>query len=249
MKIGFKLCFESGILDGEYYEQLFEQFVKFTPNRFVINHSVRNWNEKKHLKIIKDCKKNDYLIVSNNENIFITTDTSSDHPHRSTTIIQNIDIFNPANDEVKEFIDRDGFVAAYLYDEGYVNVQSTEYENNLKEREDLLLSSVKDTPYYFDESGFKVYDISHNPGREQLIGYTWLLSCWKMWFGEGFYHLVSKERLLAFPDAYKKEELPNGQVYIQLFENIEDSMSEEARKKQWDWRSWLKFDDLVKNYP
>jgi hypothetical protein len=70
-----------------------------------------------------------------------------------------------------------------------------------------------------------------------------------MWFGESFYKIVSKERLLSFPFAYKIEELPTGQVFVQLFEHIEDSSSIEAQKVQTAWKEWLDFDYLEKMYP
>jgi hypothetical protein len=248
MKIGLDLCFEKGRLDGSFYLEIVNKYVTFSPKRFLINHSMRKWDDIKSKKIISKCDLNENVIIGSDEGYFMSVNSGSKHPHRSISIVQNRNVFNPTNDEIDVFSNSKGFVSAYLYDEEYVNVQSTEFDSTIKAL-NLPLDSIKHTPYFINNTGFKEYDIRHNPGRRELIGYTWLCAAWKMWFGEGFYHLVAKEKVLSFPDAYEIKELSNGQVYIQLFEHVEDSATKEAQEKQWAWRRWLDFDKLVEMYP
>lgn len=232
MKIELCLCFEQGSLDGSFYLALLNKYIAFSPERFLINHSMKKWNDIKSKKKLSQCGSAEDIILGADDGYFMALNTGSKHPHRVINILQHSNAFNPTNGEIEAFISRDKFVSAYLYDHDYVNVQSTESDTTIRAL-NLPIDSIKYTPYFINSRGFKEYDISHNPGRSHLIGYTFLCPAWKMWFGEGFYHLVSKERLLSFPDAYEVKELSNGQVYVQLFENIEDNASKHAQEKQW----------------
>lgn len=71
---------------------------------------------------------------------------------------------------------------------------------------------------------------------------------WKMWFGEQFFKLVSKERILSFPHASEIKELPNGQVYVQLYDKIDEPHTPDNIIRQWKWREWLDYDGLEKKY-
>ena len=70
-----------------------------------------------------------------------------------------------------------------------------------------------------------------------------------MWFGKDFYHLIPKERILAFPNAIEIKELNDDIVYVHLFEKIEESWTKENMERQWAWCEWLDFDKLVEQYP
>ncbi len=249
MKIELSLSFKRNSLNSKTYIDLFDKFIKFEPYSFTKKYTTKEWNEKKHKKIIAEANGTETLIVSNRKgDIFIVGDTGSKTPHLSIEIIQDKEVFFPSNEEIETIITAREFVAAYLNDEEYVYVQSTPYESNFKGR-NLDLSSIINTPYKISEHGDREYDTSYNPGRKDLIGYTWIMAAWKMWFGEPFFELVPKERILSFPDAIEIKELPYGQVYVQLFEKIEESASKENMDKQRKWREWLNFDELIKKYP
>src|SRR5690606_13020495 len=44
-------------------------------------------------------------------------------------------------------------------------------------------------------------DISENPGRRVFIENMWLMSCWRMWFGEMSFKYLDKSKLSTFPKA------------------------------------------------
>jgi len=258
MQIGISLNFKTQTTDGKYYLRLFQEYVRFEPKLILVKTfggkwKQYNWKPEKHLKIIEQCDENTCIIVGfNGGGEFNSSDTFSDAPHRSISITQS-----DKNIDLKEIdlggdIKKTGFVSAYVYDADYEKVQSTKFANNLDGlgMSDEILSTIENTPYEIEHpTGFKIYDISHNPGRSELIGYTWLMPAWKMWFGPGFYHLVPKDRIVAFPDAFEINELEDDIIYVNLFEKAEDSWRKENMEKQWAWRNWLDFERLVEQYP
>jgi len=258
MNVGISINFKSGSVDGRYYLQLFNEYVSFWPDNIMYKthgkgwRENHKWNERKHLKIIEECDIYGRLNISEKGNVFIAGQTGSDAPHTSIGIAVDESMLDPNTVDIYEFINKHGFVSAYLYNDDYETVQSTKYSSNIKGMglSAEILATLKNTPYSIEyETGIRVYDITHNPGRKELIGYTWIMPAWKMWFGKGFYHIVPKERILAFPDAIEIKELENEIVYVQLFEKIEESHTKESMDKQWAWREWLNFDELVKRYP
>jgi len=258
MYVGISVNFKAGSVDGRYYLQLFNEYVSFWPDRIIYKTNGKGWkeshkwSERKHLKVIEECDVNGQLSISQRRNVFITGRTGSGAPHTSIGIFIDESMLDPKTVDIYPFVNRHGFVSAYLYNEDYENVQSTKYSGNIKGLNipSEILATLKNTPYRVEyETGIKVYDVTYNPGRKELIGYTWIMPAWKMWFGKGFYHLVPKERILAFPGAVEIKELENDIVYVQLFEKIEESHTKENMDKQWAWRDWLNFDELVKKYP
>ncbi len=251
MKIALSLSFKVNSIEGDYCISLFEKFIKYTPYSFTKKYSTKPWDEKKHKKIIASSNNDDTIIVdSNNYDNFMITNTGSKHPHRSISIIQDIDKFLPLNEEIEFITTNSDFVSGYLYDENYEYIQSTQYSSNYKDRSfsELVLSSIKDTPYKINEFNEKEYDTTLNPGKRDLISYTWLIAAWKMWFGKPFFDIVPKEKILSFTDAYEIKELQNGNVFVQLFEKIEESASTGNMEKQRKWRKWLDFEKLAEKY-
>lgn len=71
---------------------------------------------------------------------------------------------------------------------------------------------------------------------------------WKMWFGEQFFKLVPKEKILSFPYATEIKELSNGNVYVQLYDKVEEPYTPDNIFRQWKWREWLDYDGLEEKY-
>jgi hypothetical protein len=71
---------------------------------------------------------------------------------------------------------------------------------------------------------------------------------WKMWFGEEFFKLVPKEKILSFPYAIAIKELPGNIVYVQLYDSVEEPYTPDNVFKQWKWREWLDYDELEKKH-
>ena len=155
----------------------------------------------------------------------------------------SIEPFKNTDDDLLQFITKPGFTSACLCDSDYTAAQNTKLGKYIQDD-----SSLKDTPFFLSSEGYKVYDTSYNPGKEEILPFTTLLPAWKMWFGEGFFQYIPKGKVLSFPHALEIKEYPSGIVYVQLFEDVAASNSEAARAAQWAWRRWLDFDGLVKKY-
>jgi len=250
MIIGLELNFKDFSLDGRFYIEMMDKYVHYQPRKFSFGRYVKNWNEKKHRKVIEESTVSDDLSLG-----FVDYNSFSAgriqavaKPYQIFSITQDSDFFNPSNDEIENMIARKGFSCAYLYDYKYEKQQSAVFESDYAVF-GISMELSNGLPYKMDYTGQKKFDISGNPGRENWISSTGLLACWKMWFGEEFYNLVPKERLLNFKGAFKIEELPNDVVFVQLFEKVEDSPTKQAQEIQWFWRKWLNFDELIKKNP
>lgn len=251
MQIGLSINYQLGSTNGDFFIKLFDRYVRYTPDRFSIkmngsNWKVSNWSNK-HSNEIKNSGYLDEIIASFNENLFMVVNTGTMTPHQSILISQHLNI--PfIEQEIESCLEQNGLMAVYLYDAIYVEVQSTVYEGNISGR-DYSMESIKNTPFTFDKyTGGKEYDISFNPGRDILIGHTHILAAWKMWYGEDFYKIVPKDHILNFPNAYRIEELDKGRVFIQLFEKIEESDSEENMQNQRKWLDWINVNNLIEIY-
>lgn len=251
MRIGLELCFIDKSLNGEYYYDLFNRFVNFSPAAFRKKYKTSEWNEKKHLKILKATDWQDSISVYDLKGNILSAGRAGLNNHFANVTIEQAESSGFLTDEsILKSIQNDKFVSAYLYDVDYVEVQSTESINNLKHKDipEHLYSTLKDTPYSVDMWGGLKYDIRYNPGRKDLISYTWLMAAWKMWFGKPFFDLVPKQKLLEFIEEYKIKEQSDGIIFVQLYENLEESWTFENMRLQQKWRDWIGFDSLIKLY-
>lgn len=225
-----------------------KKFVKISSKKFGNNYYVKNWDEKRQRKMIADSNSEDTLIISDRHDLFMATDVvAAKVPFRNVHISQSIDLFNFTDREIEMITSKEGFVSCYLYNDDYTKQQSAISESDYHVFE-IPLDLADNLPYSIDYTGLKDFDITSNPGRNEVISYTKLNPAWKMWFGNSFYNIVSKDRILSFPEAFKIRELNDGRIFVQLFEKIEDSSSKENQEKQWAWRKWLDFDSLLEKY-
>jgi len=253
MEIGLKLSFELGSLSTSYFESIVNKYLLFEPYGFGFKYKDWAWNEKKFWKGLKSYTGDVWSsIYDRNGNIIHIGPTGTRNPHLSISIKIEKTKFLPSNPEIEALINQPGFVAAYLFNETYTYVQSESYEGNFKGRKDLspeILETIKHTPYRMHMHGGREYDTRYNPGRQILIGHTWLLPAYKMWFGAPFFNIVPKERIASFSHAVEIKEVLPDILYVQLFENIEESHSKDSMFRQAKWSEWLNFDDLEKKYP
>lgn len=253
MKIGLSLNFRKASLDGKFHIGMIDKFLRYKPVKFTCRKDVKgwsekNWDEKKHKALIEGLTSSELFILSSLDgNAFSVYNVGAvKEPYQHFRIVQDHEVFNPANSEIEEIIAREGFSCAYLYDEGYERQQSALCQNRvLVYANSALLRLVQQIKNYLL---IKVYNILSPPGRSQQISSTELLACWKMWFGKEFYHVVPKERLLTFKGAFIIEELANDVVFVQLFENVEDSYLGNARRLQRKWRKWLDFEGMIERH-
>jgi hypothetical protein len=254
MKIGLSLTFKKYSLDGEFHIAMVNKYLRYKPESFAWRKEVKGWkekkwDEKKHKELIEGLTSSETFILSSSDgNAFSVNDVEAvKKPYQHFRIVQDNEVFNPANSEIGEVISREGFSCAYLYDEEYETQQSALCQNRVLVYGNSAL--FRRFQLIKNDLLIKVYNILSPPGRSHMISSTDLLACWKMWFGKEFYHIVPKERLLSFKDAYKIEELANDVVYVQLFEKVADSATRKGQRIQRKWRKWLNFDDLIKRHP
>jgi signal recognition particle subunit SEC65 len=250
MIIGLSLSFKQFSLDGKFHIAMVNKYLHYKPIKFARKESYTNWNEKKHKKEIEDLGPGDhFLFISSGTNSFMVTNVNAvKKPYQHFLIEQDQAVFNPTNNEIEQIITRIGFSCAYVYDAEYKRQQSEKVET--RNWVSGILPSLFEWLRLKKESFTKkIADISGYPGRDHMISSTELMACWKMWFGEEFYSLVPKERLLSFKGAFKIEQLANDIIFVQLFENVEDSPTKKAQQVQREWRKWLNFDDLIKRNP
>lgn len=253
MNVGLEISFVKNTIGGEYLIHLYDQFVRFAPRTITKKHTTKQWNEQRHRKVIENLKGGETLIISGtNSHLFVSMETGSNQPHHSIGIVQDKNVFLPTSAEIAVCFTPESFIVGYLFDEDYITIQNAVRPGNIDYRNfsSKILNSIKNTPYSFNEFDEKEYDTYNNPGRKFLISYCWLMTAWKMWFGNIFYKLVPKEKILSYPgDVYRIEELPDGKVFVQLFENIEESADPINMDRQIQWRKWLDFEGLMEKYP
>ncbi|MGB4774146.1 MAG: hypothetical protein WBP45_03155 [Daejeonella sp.] len=227
---------------------MYDKYKKFEPTSYVVRYKTGPWNEKKFLKLLGEDISNQ-ISISNHETkdrIHLGTATATKVPFSTFTLTLDQEYLN-LQELIPVILHKQGFVSACVFNERYVTQQTLTHESTYAVA-GISLELAKGLPYRIDEFGMKEFDISQNWGSKEQCGYSWLVPAWKMWFGEPFYKLVSKERLLAFPYAVEIKVLENDMVYIQLFEKVEESATAENREKQRLFREWCDFDGLVKKY-
>ena len=245
------LCFENESLDGSTIVDIFRAFVKFNPVRITKGSKTKDWNEKKDIKtMISDTRSTRFFIQDEEWNHFSVGNLGNSSKCRCVHITNEISIKNMPDEIIYSFAMRKGFIAAYLLNADYAHVQSTKFSNNYEglgySKE--ILDSVNETPWVKEMWGGKEFNILFNPGRSILLDSTWLMVGWKMWFGEGVFHLIPQNKILSFPHAIETKELSNGIVYVQLFEKLEEPYTPDAVLRQWQWREWMDYDGLEKKY-
>ena len=139
-----------------------------------------------------------------------------------------------------------GFNAGYVFDPEDAFWQSVDMVNTyevFKKPHDHLPKMRN------PETGEVKIDISNNPGRSGLFPGMWLQAAWRMFFGPGAFRHISRERLLAFPDADRLEQLPAGVIFIELFGDPFSAALPENRVRQKAFREWIGLDELEAKGP
>jgi hypothetical protein len=251
MKIGIQLSLTLGTFVGTDLVNLFERFIRFEPYMFTRGSKTEAWNERKHRKAMQNYDGKVFLAFSDRKwNSVSAARTNTKHSFLSIRIVQEIDLFPPASDEMGQFLNLlPGLISAYLYNGEYVEIQSEKFETNLMRRQlpKEVLDSIKNTPFKTGTHG-KEYEVRFNPGRSFFLDYSYLIAAWKIWLAPPFFALVSKDRVLSFPHAVEIKELPSGVVYVHLFERLGESHTPDSMFRQWKWQEWLDFDSLIENH-
>jgi hypothetical protein len=132
------------------------------------------------------------------------------------------------------------FYAAYLFweiDEFYQNSDRTE---------DYINKGLKyDKARMFQtEWGFEGLSIEGNPGRHRQICNMFLRSCFRMWFGENCFELVSKEKLESFQGARVNKLVLKNIRFVELYENPHESYTTHNRSIQKKFNEWIDIEGI-----
>lgn len=149
----------------------------------------------------------------------------------------------PSLDFLHSLAQRPGFNAGYCCDADYEFWQSIDSLNTYRRRG----RSTENLPTIADpDTGELVVDLSRNPGRRRGFPGMWLQAAWRMWFGPGSFAALPPDRLLAFPESSRKEQLPGGTIFIELFQHLEQTEAAENQHRHQAFGDWMGLDQLEK---
>jgi len=138
---------------------------------------------------------------------------------------------------------RQGFHAGYCADADYVFWQSIDSLNTYRMRgrstENVATTTDPDT-------GELIVDLSRNPGRRRRFPGMWLQVAWRMWFGPGAFAALPPDRLISFGDCHRKQQLPEGAIFVELFDNVAQTETPENQRRHQAFSDWLGLDQLEK---
>lgn len=156
-----------------------------------------------------------------------------------TTENLSLDI-NPAIGLLDQLACLSGFNAGYTHDADDIYWQSerslSNYRLEGRSTDGLVLTK--------SSNGEVQVDISANPGRQHLVSGQWVQSAWRMWFGKKAISLLTDGGRLAFPNMKLCRELPCGALFFQLYDDLANYQTEEARFMQKAFRESTHMDAL-----
>jgi hypothetical protein len=101
---------------------------------------------------------------------------------------------------------------------------------------------VKGLRYQKDHYGKKIVDTSDRPRLTYTLpnskGAIYTSSA-HYWFGDIFFEIIPKQHILKFDQARRVAELPNGIVYVNLFEDIFDAHLPGNQARQIAFKDYL----------
>lgn len=240
-----QLCFRRGTFSGADYVNLIKQGIGFDPTYISTSHfnvAFAPYMEE-DLDIIGTYGPELNLTLTQ-EGLSVPSFAIVEPAHRMPPqVVQWAlpDTQMPNSRQLEDLMGHPNFVVGYAYDKDDVTFQSAErvsiYQVKNRSYEHVRL-------YYNDYWKEQLIDISGNPGRKKLVCGMWLMSCWRMWFGSEYFEHVSKNHLLAFPDAHEVREEDNGVVFIELYKNPHEADVPENRRVQQAFRDWVKMDKM-----
>ncbi|MBH5320959.1 hypothetical protein I6N90_24545 [Paenibacillus sp. GSMTC-2017] len=82
----------------------------------------------------------------------------------------------------------------------------------------------------------KIVDIEQLPGHSHFTKDLWFGSCWRMWFGEGYYPYIPKKILSNINSCFENIEVENNSMRITLYPSIWEYNDPRNRNLQWLFR-------------
>lgn len=250
MRYKLVMCFQKELNLLDEADSVYHDFVKFEPRSITLDTKTKLCNGKTIRKYLKNNLGLKRITIENEDNLFVIGETSVNVSCKVLHLEQHESLGEIDEKLVEKYSTMPYFVSAFIVNADYEEIQSEVFSNNISfmNYEPEILESIKNTPWIPEMWGGKEYDVTFNPGSSALISYTWLIIGWKMWFGNQFYKLVDKEKILNFTNAISVKELTNNRVFIQLYEDIRKPYLKDAVDRQWKWKDWIQFNQLAKEY-
>ncbi len=130
-----------------------------------------------------------------------------------------------------------GFISAFLFEQNYVYLQSEKVPGHYKYKGGLKI--IK------NQYGEKEVDLSDRPGRQALHPKFIYCGASQMWFGEAFYKIIPKEKILSFDKALAINQLENNVTHVHLYETIFDGDRPDNQEVQRAFREHLGIDGIT----
>lgn len=245
MKIGINLNY-CDIQDKKFFSEIFDRYLKFTPISYTKGFVGSKWEPKRFKSALENIIPGEMLsIVDKKGNSFYSSVPFMAKHNQYFNLVQEQEVFAPSEDDILEMARMgDGFVSGYIFNDDYVYVHSNSSDSVFLNRgiPNHIIDSIRNTPYKTGIFGGRDYDIKFNPGRKVLSRNSWIMAAYKMWFAPPFFSIISKEKLISFKHAIEVKELPNGIIYVHLFDRLENSHTPDSMFRQWKWQELIDFD-------
>jgi hypothetical protein len=147
---------------------------------------------------------------------------------------------------LEKYLNDDRFVVAMEYPGEFVEFQGESTISNFEVfGVDYSMYKVVEIPYY----PYKKIDTSVNPGRLQWSNAheMYIGAVWRMWLSAEFRSLYSGKLPESFEQAWKKEHLENDVLFLQLYEDPEDSLNPKVLSILQAYRDWVGIDKLLED--
>lgn len=249
-RIEIKLCIRN---DLQYVKEWFLKLLLFKPDRMKLQNYKKgkfiSYNEKIFIEEMnKEIINSNYSIFVKDYKNSITCFLNYDSPGISIlTATLAYDIFRDNEEKIysltNEIMGNVGIVGRIVSSEDYFwqnNIDISMYADRNK--------SIKDIPLVEHPifRGKQAVDIKKLPGYEEQVAYIWVGATWKMWFNSSYYQYVSEYGIANFEACYSNEKISDSCRCITLYENVLDYEKRENRRRQWDFKKAIKFEETVK---
>lgn len=247
MNTELEFSFRSNSLVKESFIEVINDFLFFNPIiAFINSKSVR---KKDRTNIIKYCENLPEIetVLINSEDAGIVMLESKRHkqyPYMSIAIWLPYCNFIEHESAISNWSKKDGFLSLLVTHHDYSTAQNQESLETL-----YVQKRTKYVGNYITKIGTlgkEEIDVSKNPGRKGYNKNGCFTAAWKMWFSKAMqdeYPQISNLPLAPF--VYKTEKVFNDILFVQLFENLEDSYSKEGKVIQESFLKWIDFDNIA----
>ncbi|MEW7277506.1 hypothetical protein ABW636_02795 [Aquimarina sp. 2201CG1-2-11] len=244
--IEYRCSIPVNMFTGMEFHDFFLRNLWFTPSSFHgrgITHGVKPFR-KKFIDDIKRQKENISFTIwdKNTDQEFSIVVPVNKHTHQGMFFRFDVAKYDKVYSLIEKYVLNKIIVGyAHQYYDRYLQSANNATAYRVKKMEPPRHKLIKNHIGLLEN-----IDISHNPGRIDMVSSMWLTSTWRMWFGKEFYKEVTKEKLKSFSLAHEIKELDNDVLFIELYNDPFGADLPENRKIQQAFRDHIKMEELIK---